>query len=298
MKKIKKSLRHSKIKNTGILFELLSGKLTSDILSGRDLSDAQRIIETFFNGKSELSKEYLLYQTLYSNKFNSTEKAKDFIDEVLKAENSINHSKLNKEKYNLIKEIKSTFDMDDFFKAKIENYKLLASIYKLFNHNESNYIYSPDEIVNAKYTIIENITNIKEKNSKVDEEDEVLNSYINENKELRLLTYKIMIDKFNETYSELDNNQKNVIREYINNLSSANSLVDYITKQIPKINETISDLLKKVCDKTTKIKVNEVVRQLNLLKDLKTVNDNHVVVILSSYELIKELSKLEQVNEK
>jgi len=282
-----KKVKHNKIKNTGILFELLTRKLTSDIISGKENSIAQRLIEKYFKNTAELGKEYVLYQALIKQRFNDKDKSNDFLSEVIDAHKKLRANEIKKSKYSLIKEIRENFELDDFFKPKIENYKLLASIYKTFQSKSLNEDVNPASIVTSKFTIIENIMGqtIQER----PQEDELISEYTKEDEDLRLLTYKILVERFNEKYSVLVPEQKNLIKEYINDISSANSLTSYIHGELPVIQKQLNRRIKKIDNKVMKIKLGEVVNQLELLKEMKTYEDNHVMAVLNSYELVKEI---------
>ena len=282
-----KKVKHNKIKNTGILFELLTRKLTSDIISGVENSVAQKLIERYFKNTAELGKEYVLYQALIKQKFDDKDKSTDFLEEVIDAHKKLRTNEIKKSKYSLIKEIRDNFELDDFFKPKIENYKLLASIYKIFQSKSLNEDVSPTAIVTSKFTIIENI--MGQTHQDKPQEDELISEYTKEDEDLRLLTYKILVEKFNEKYSVLGQEQRNLIKEYINDISSANSLTSYIHGELPVIQKQLNRRIKKIDDKVMKIKLGEVVNQLELLKEMKTYDDNHVMAVLNSYELVKEI---------
>ncbi len=284
-----KKVRHNKIKNTGIIFELLTRRLTSDIINGAENSPAQRLIEKYFRNTTELGKEYVLYQALVKQRFDTKEKAEDFLNEVIDAHKKLKVNEIKRSKYSLLKEIGDEFELDDFFRPKIENYKLFASIYKMFQSKSLNESVNPEDIVNSKFTIIDNILG-KTQSIEAQPEDVMINEYVEQDEDLRLLTYKILVEKFNEKYSGLDTQQKTLIKEYINNISSANSLTSYIKTEIPVIQKQLTERVKKIDDRVMKIKIGEVVNQLELMKEKKVYDDNHVMAILNSYELIKELS--------
>lgn len=284
------SVKHVKIKNTGILFELLTRQLTSDIINGVNESVAKTLIQKYFSSKSELGKEYLLYQSLAKQKFDKDSKALAFVDEVISAHSSINKSELRKQKYNLIKEIKENYSMDDFFKNKIDDYKLFASIYKLFQSKSVGDRYSPADIVESKFTILEHIC--RQDTPAVNSPDEAIQEYEKQNEDLRLLAYKIMIDRFNDKYKTLNESQRNLIKEYINNISSANSLRNFIVQQLDCIKKELSTLIEGVTNQVSRIKVNEVMNQLDGISQNTAITDNHVMAMLNIYELIDELKKL------
>ena len=269
-----------KCKNTGMLFELLTRQITSDIISANE-SVATSILKKFFNKNSELLKEYSLYKTLCEERFSSDSKASMLIEAVLKARKNINKVKLKEEKYQLIKTINEHFNVDNFFQTKVQNYKLLASIYKIFEYTELD---SPIEVTRSKVTIIENMTS--DKKSRIVED---VSSVSNEPKEIRLLSYKILVEKFNEKYGSLSSEQKNLLREYIGNVSNTNNFKEMIKEDATRIQKVLSSKIKSIHDKSLKIKLTEVVELLEQYKTLKNVEENHISALLRYYSLINDL---------
>ena len=263
-----------------MLFELLTRQITSEIISGNE-SVAPVILKKFFNKNTELFKEYGLYKTLSEEKFSSETKSQMLIEAVLKARKNINKSKLKEEKYQLIKTISENFDINSFFQTKVQNYKLMASIYKIFEYNELD---NPSEITRSKFTIIENMT--LEPSKPIVQESV---SISNEPKEIRLLSYKILVEKFNTKYEELSQQQKNVLREYIGNVSNTNNLKTFLQTESRKIKSVLSKKIKGVNDKALSIKLNEVISLLDQYESIKTVNENHVLGLMRYYELINDL---------
>lgn len=286
----KNKIRHAKIKNTGILFELLTRKLTTDIINNVENSISQHLIHKYFKGDSELGKEYVLYQALCKQRFDTEKKAELFLTEVINAHTKLKHITIKRSKYSLIKEIKENFDINDFFKPKLDNYKLLASIYKIFQSKSLNEDISPESIVTSRYTIIEHI--LGHNNDNLNDAESDTDEYLKQDEDVRLLSYKILVEKFNEKYSSLDKSQKSLIKEYINNISSVNSLTTYIHSEIPVIQKQLNNSVKNISDKVLIIKINEVSNQLNIIKKLSEYNDNHVLAILNSMELVKELENI------
>ena len=173
-------VKHSKYKNTGILFELLTRQLTSDTISN-STPKALSIIKKYFSGNSTLLQEYKIYHTFINKKFKKESNATLLINTLIEAHNKLNKSQLKKEKYNLIKEIKDTYDINNFFKAKISNYKIMASIFNLLENKDS----SPLSMVNSKVTLLEYITETKPKQKT----NTVLENYNKQDKDTRLLAY-------------------------------------------------------------------------------------------------------------
>lgn len=282
-----KKIKHSKFKNTGILFELLVRQITLEVLNGDKTEKARKIVSTFFGKNTELSKEIRLYELLTKERYSSENRAEKFIDTVTEAYTKLNHTKLVREKYNLIKEIKNNFDLDKFLTSPINNYKVLASAYKVF---ESKLVESYDikDIFNSKTTLIENITS-KKVETKAEPKDKLVETYKAQEKDLRLLTYKILVETFNKKYTNLDDSQKSLLREYINNVSNTTKFNEYVATEIPKIVKELKAVDKKITDKVTKIKLAETVSVLQKMKIGKVISDNQVSALMMSYELIKEL---------
>jgi len=279
-------VKHSKIKNTGILFELISRQITVDVMNGDDKSKSVEMLKKFFNEKTELGKENQLYQVLLKENYNSSHKAEKLVDAVVKARQKLQNKKLRTEKYNLIKEIKENYVVEDFFRARIPNYKVYASIYKKFIV-ETTPIVNPSEEVESTFSIIEHITRNKTKPKNT--ESQVLTEFKGEDKDLRLLSYQLMVDNFNGKYKKLNSMQRNLLKEYINNISNTNSLREFINGEVNKVKQILNKILPKVDDDITKIKLSEAIKQVDTIKRGKIVKDNQVVSLMRYYELIKEL---------
>jgi len=282
-----KTLRHSKFKNTGILFELLTRQITADIIGGKDDSEAKDLLFRYFRENTELGKEWRLYNFLLNEKVKETAHAERFLSVIIEQRKKLSNAKLAKEKYDLIKEIKELYPIDDFLRANIKNYRTLASIFKLFEDASSKDLkFDVREIFQAKTCIVEQIV---DKPKAVDTED-VLAFYAQQNEDIRLLSYKMLIEGMNKKYKTLGESQKAVLREYINNIANTNSLGTFLNERIDDIKVQLSSLVAKVKDNNVvRIKINEVVKQLDRVKPSKTVKDNQVMVVLLSYELLKEI---------
>jgi hypothetical protein len=291
---IQKRMRHSKFKNTGILFELLTKQITADIISGKTISKAKDLLFKYFNENTELGKEWEMYSSLLSQKTKDESKAERLLSVVLETRKKLSNKKLNLEKYELIKEIKNSYPINDLLKTPVRNYRMLASICKTFeNSSSSDLKFDINELYKAKTCIVEHILN-KPKQHVLESEDEKLIEYYKEqSSETRHLAYKLLLEKLNTKYNTvLDDNQKEIIREYIYNISNTNSLGDYISNKIVEIKNSLSSILPKITNDVAKIKINEVVSQLNKVKPKINVKDNQVMVLLLSYELIKECKRI------
>jgi len=276
-------VKHSKYKNTGILFELLTRQLTSDTITGSQ-SKSLSFLKKHFNKRTELLKEYKIYHTLATQKYNKDSQATMLIDTLLEAHGKLNKSQLRREKYNLIKEIKDTYNVNDFFKAKITDYKVMASIFNLLENKNATAL----SIVNSKVTLLEHITEKQIKSKK----NVVLETFNNQDKDTRLLTYKVLLEKFNDKYSGLEDNQKTLLKEYVNSVTNSPALKSYINQEIKEVKKDISKYSKKVEDKAVVIKLNETKGMIKPLCKKSSVNDDNVINLLNYYELVNELKTI------
>ncbi len=283
-----KKIKHSKFKNTGVLFELLVRQITLEVLNGDKKETAKNIVREFFAPNTELNKELRLYDILLKEKYSSETKADRLVETVCDAHAKLNQLALSKEKFNLIKEVSAKFDIEQFLSSPISNYKVLASIYKVFeSKRETNY--DIKDIFNSKITLIENITSKPSQKAQPTEDKKLIESYKQQDKDLRLLTYKILVETFNKKYTNLDESQKNLLKEYINNITNTTKFKDYVSVELPKIVAELKSIKGKVNDKVTTIKLSETISVLEKMKMGKTVSDSQVSSIMLSYELIKEL---------
>jgi hypothetical protein len=281
-------IKHSKFRNTGILFELLVRQIASDTLSNKD-SAAVNLVKKYFN-KTELTKEYKIYQTLINSKLLSEAKAETFINTALDASLRLNKTILRKEKYNLIKEIKENYDLEEFFKAKINHYTQYAALFNLIESHSSTEFIDPKLIIDNKITLLEHITR-KEVN-KEDVKDRVIEEYIKLDKGSRILAYRMLLEKFNTKYAELNDKQKNVLKEYINNVTNTVKLREFVNNNFNVIVSELKSIIPTIEDKTTQIKLTEITNFLQPLDKNQNVKDENIISLLQFYQLLNELKTI------
>ena len=288
-----RKVKHNKIRNTGLLFEFLLRQITSDVLNKDQNSKAVSIVKQKFNENTELGKELALYNILITKKFKSDSKADYFINEVMKTRSDLNNSTLRREKYNLIKEIQSNYNLQKFMSSKVPNYKTYASIYKLFEYNTL----SPDEKTESFFNIVEHVTT-EDNNVRLSETVKALP----DDEDLRILTYRTLLEKFNQKYTKLSGAQKNLLREYINNVSNTNSLKDTLREIVRELKQDLQTHSKNLKDKVVKIKMTEALKSINEFCGLNdksnVVKDEYVIQTMRYLELLKELKKSGNKNKK
>ena len=280
-------VKHSKYKNTGILFELLVRQITSDTLSGVD-SKAATILKKHFV-KTELGKEYKLYETLLNNIRLSEGKADIIVSTLLESAKYLNKSALRRQKYNLIKEIKANYNVDEFFKTKLPNYKTQAAFYTLLEMYDGVNQPEPNQVISNKLILLEHLTSAPVTTVAKDTLMEEFKSY---DKDIRMLTYRALLEKFNSKYTNLNEGQKSVLKEFINSVDNPSKLKDFYNTKVTEIKSDLTKLNKKVKDKTTQIKINEVSNILVTLDKNDKISNDDMTNLLHYYELLEELRKV------
>jgi len=282
-------VKHNKIKNTGILYELLSRQITVDVINDTKNPKSVKLFKEFFNKNTELGKEYELYSILLNKKYKNLTHASSLLEAVVKSRRKLSNRRLANEKFNLIKTIKENYDIKEFFNTRIPNFKVLASVYRVFQTETGKEDFGPLAKTDSSITITEHITQTKQTRVK----KQVMSEYSSQEKDLRLLSYQLLVDKFNKKYKSLNENQKNLLKHYINNVSNTNSLKEFIDSEVIKVKRALKTLLPKIDDKITKIKLSEAINYTDEATKGKVVKDKHVVALMRYYELIKEIKNVQ-----
>jgi hypothetical protein len=278
-------IKHSKYKNTGILFESLVRQITTDTLDGKD-SPAKDILKKYFV-KSELGREYKLYETLLKKTSLTEGKANVVVSTLVESSKTLNRGAIKRQKYNLISEIQKHYDINEFFNHKLSNYKIYAAFYTLLEIANTQEAVDPEQTINNKVTILEHLTAAKITEGKV--RDEVMSEFEKADKDVRLLAYKMVLENFNEKYDTLHPKQKLILKEYITSIDNTPRLREFYTNKVTEIKEELATLNKKTKNKVTQIKINEILTVINPPAKNAKITDNDLVDLLQYYDLINEL---------
>jgi hypothetical protein len=277
-------VKHSKYKNTGILFELLVRQITTDTLDGKD-SPAKDILKKYFV-KTELGREYKLYETLLKRTTLTEAKANIVIGTLTESSRNLNRGVIKRQKYNLINEIQKHYDLNEFFNHKLPSYKVYAAFYTLLEINNSDKT-NPDQIITNKVTILEHLTAAQIIEGKV--RDEVMDEFEKADKDVRFMAYKMVLENFNVKYDSLHPKQKIILKEYITSVDNTSRLKEFYTNKILEIKEDLLTLNKKTKNQITKIKINEIISIVTPPAKNAKITDNDLVDLLQYYDLINEL---------
>lgn len=276
------SIKHSKFRNTGLLFELLVRQITSDTLEGKN-SAAINILKKYFVN-TELGKEYKLYEQVTAYKNLSEAKAEMVINTLVETSTKLKRSEIRKQKYNLVKEIRDSYNVEKFFKAKVTNYKVFAALNNLIENQSSEKV-APETVINNKITILEHLT----KTPVTAPADELMEEYKGYGKDIRILTYKMLLEKFNEKYDHLTVKQKEVLREVITSVDNTDKLKEYYNTRIVEVHELLQKKTVEIKDEVLKIKITEVLKYVKPLEKTEKVTNDAIINLLQYYELVNEL---------
>tara|TARA_B100000287_G_scaffold428564_1_gene480188 strand:+ start:323 stop:1177 length:855 start_codon:yes stop_codon:yes gene_type:complete len=277
-------IKHNKVKNTAFLYECLTRQITSDVLSNVEPSPALDIVKEFFRPTTILGKELVLYKALTSKKLKNEGKINYLVDSVLRERAKLNYSDMRRARYNLVKKITESYELKDFFRTRISNFKDIASVYKLFEiqHNSN-----PFEETEIRFIVMENL---KDTDSPKTEKTSVVEKFEKESKDLRLLSYKILVDKFNQKYSNLNESQRDLLKTYINNISNTSTLKEFMSEEIKTLKEKISKIHPKIDDKVVSIKLKECLNVLKKLNKGNVVNEEQLITMMRFYSLLDEIN--------
>lgn len=278
-------IKHNKLRNTGLIYEMLVRQITTDTLNNKD-SEAISILKKYFNN-TEIAKEYRIYNAIASTKYISESKAGLLLDAIKEAYAKINKNKVKKEKYNLISEIKSRYNIEEFFKPKLDTYKVLATTYMILEYMDTDLV-APEKVAEYRFTLMEHMSAPKQEM----QEDDTLNKFSSLDRGQRNLVFKMMVSDFNSKYSNLDTRQKALLKEYMNNLSSPDTFKSYLNEEIEAVKIDLKRKIRKINDEVRKVKLQEVFGMIKPVPDNRKVNSDDVHNVLSYYELLKEIENV------
>lgn len=279
-------VKHSKFRNTGLIFELLVKQIASDTLNNRD-SAAVRILKENFTGKTALAKEFKLYEFIAKNKNISQSKAEAIVSTITEISRRLDQKQLKEQKYKLISDIKENYNIEEFFSIQVRDYKPLAALYCLLEAQNNADLVDPSVLVDNKTTILEHLTSSPQKENDV--KDTLIEDYAKYDKDLRLLTFKILLEKFNDKYKDLLPEQKNILKEFITSVNSNARLRNIVNEELTKIASDVKDLVSKVKDEVVKIKLEEVAKAITPIAKTEKITDSHLVNLMQYYDLVNEL---------
>lgn len=280
-------IKHSKYKNTGLIYELLVRQIAADTVANRP-SPAIKVLKKYYGASSSFAKEFKLYEFVSKNKGVSRDRAESIISTVTEISRRLDQRSIKSQKYNLIADLKEHYNLEDFFSIKVADYKVLAALYCLLEAQTNSELVDPQIFVDNKVTILEHLT--LQPTSDNSARESLIEEYSKYEKDLKLLTYKILLEKFNNKYDNLNSDQKLVLREFITSVSSSNKLKDFINTKLREIASKLGKSIVQIEDDILKIKLTEVKNNIAFLSKKDKVKDSNLSLLMQYYELLHELN--------
>ena len=117
----------------------------------------------------------------------------------------------------------------------------------------------------------------------------LLEEFKSEDKDVRLLTYRVILEKFNDKYSHLSDAQKLILREFIEHIDSTSKLKEFYNSKIQEIKKSLSEEIQSIKDEATKIKLVEVNKFIVEIGKNKRINNENLVDLLQYCSLLEEI---------
>lgn len=266
-------IKHSKIKNTGLIYQMLIKKIIEQKIDGKK-PVAYNIFKSYFNNNKVLGQQLTIYNALLKSNFNNIQKANILLKQIMNIRMKLDDVKLDKEKYFCIKQIKKNYDLKQFFSSNIPNYKLHASIYKIFQSLKL-VKYDPTQVAKSKGQLLQYIIRPAQE-IKLDQD---LQFFKKQPKQQRQKAIELMVENFNNKYDSLNEKQKNIIQKYTYTLSSQKPLLQHIEKQIiltyHKIYSKNENLVQPLKQNITNLqKINNIQDKLYILLNLYQIEQS------------------------
>lgn len=266
------ALKNNKIKNTGLLFEMLIKQITEESISNSEPKAILLVKKYFYN--TELAKESKLYNSLINSSSLSESEASLLLNEALNAHKTLNKKQLANDKYNLIKEMKQKYSDTSVLKTKVDNYSVYASIYNIFESNLDTTSFDIVDVVRNKTTLLEHLTKKIETNP-------LKEIYEKSGKLTRKLLTEATFNRFNQKFVNLNESQKEIVSNYAKNT---------LTEQMLK--ENLENVINTIKEKSTETDNKEIINKLTTLKECVKVDDSTVEQVLFFNELLNELKSI------
>lgn len=270
-----KKLKHSKYRNTGLIFELLSRKLVQETLANTQLK-ALRLITKYFSHSKPLAQELKLYSCLTEGKLDA-QLVERIVDTVEKINEKLDNKLLEAARFSLVRDIKNNYGLDDFFNSRTDNYPKLAAVYKFLNYKP---IDNPIEYVENRNSLVEMV--VKGDKSELSES---LQKWQSQDPDIRKLGFSLAVENFNNKYKNFLPKQKELLKEYIMRDAASESLKTFVVNLITETVKDINSKLSLISDTALKVKITESLPLLNEVKKIPVLKDNHVNAVLKLCQL-------------
>jgi len=279
-------MKHNKKHNIGIIFELLTRQVAEGVVRKRPEASqaASDLIYKYFSLNTVLHEELSLFNILLYNQTDSHSIAGKLLESVLAYANGINETELCKSKDSLLEEIRNTFREQDFFKIKISNYKVYASIQQLLdNSRQEKKIKNITEKIVLEEAVIDHLLNNTEVKRVQEYKAKVSHKPVDN------FTMKLIFEKFNEKYgSTFNKHQKSLLKTFIND--DTPQFKSCVESEVKRVDATLREAIDKCEDSILKIKLQDAKKILNEVESSEPT-EQLLAQLLTYLDLAKELGE-------
>lgn len=255
--------KHNKKRNPAILYNVLIKEMARCVI----LKETSRhdeilnVVKEHFDPSSPLGKEYRLYKEILNAKGSDRSHLNKLIYEVRREFGNLEQRALNEQKNGLIAYINKNLGKE-VYSNFVPQYKNLATIYQILDDKSK---------ISTKLALQESLVN------------SLTQTAADEMQPIDNLVYKTFVDKFNEHYTGLLNEQKTLLNKYLRSESFEDlELRVYVHKEIGRIKEALS--------KNENESLKGVIEVLEESRT-KKIDMSLLEIVLQAQELVNELGK-------
>ena len=280
---------HNKKRNIGLVYELLLRSISSALVEGNQerANISIDIMKKRFAPETEIFSEFRIFNAIMNTNITDTSVAAGILTEAKNAIKSIDYKNLYFEKSKLISEINKTIQDPNFYKRRVPNYRELATVGMVINQwrqgDKSNL---SQQVINEQRLIEFMLT------------DKTSNQNIEEMTDSRAdnLVVKIMTEKINESYKDLNNEQKHILGQYaVYSSNNDNESLSAFLKTIKENSLKSLGSLKETTDNTILLsKVDKVIENVKCLAE-SNITDSDLAKYLKVSELKSQIGAIKWV---
>jgi len=269
-------LKHNKKRNTAFLYEVLIKELTDAIVD----KDARRknfvsgLIKETFGSSTILGKELEYYRTLVETTDLELYLAEKLLQETKMAHSLLDGKSIFDTQTRIINKINKTLSKDAW-NTFVPNFKSLATVATIFNTSTP-----------VKQRVLHEDLLVKMMNSTEKLEENKLEPIDN-------IVYHSFVKKFNERYTGLLKEQKDLLGKYIASFADNGlELKLYLNEEIGRLKKTVAASLKMEEVFTDEEMVEKTKKVLNILEGFKNASPTQELVtrVLNIQELVREIN--------
>ena len=270
-------LRHNKKRNTAFLYETLVKELTKSVVNNdvKKKKIVLSILKEHFRKGSVLGNELSLYKDVVESKGLDYETAEKILHEAKMVYwSGFKNQKVYDEQSEVVAKVNKDLSKNTFSNF-VPNYKDLATLAQIFN----------DDLTVKKRIMLEK----QVLKNMISKEEDLLKENM---KPIDKLTFKTFIKKFNSTYSELQEDQKELLMQYVYSFSDSGlGLKAYLNEEIARLKQLVNQALEMEEIKADVVMLESARKIVDLMEGYRSqdVSEEMIQKVLKIQKLVKEI---------